>query len=1502
MRRRDTKLTQEIILASSVCIMSTPEELQALLFAQLKPRRLSPSAGNMPSPHTPQTSNPSQPFFDPGALPASQFSAPPADSPLLDVAAALPVSSTASPSQGAAAGSIDRAQSLLSLLKFGQPTAQNPIQQPEHPALSMSHENKSQEATKEPSISTPNLLARLMTSSPISKENANGQPIPGLRAPEPSEGRTASNSQELPQDALLRLLNRPKSSNSETRSTQILKSASPHQAPSSDSPKDPISTPSEHKSPVISQKQREESPLRMFGSAESREMTPFEAPKIESTQPRKENKPIFTYTNPFEALNASRPQLLRPHAPLPETISPAFGISSAPGSDVEVTIEDKRKSSEKFPEPTSTRRKLKPLPTRPSLSTQQGIKKEPITDDTLNEASEFQEERGEISLRKKIKMESPEPQDAVDTSATYYHERLVDTSVQVQEAEEEIEDAQETNPSQPLSQVFNDITNDTPDLWESADDSAAKEDHERVVPVYNFPIKPFVSITLKAGPNSDVGLRDDGVMEISRLKKEFDQLDRSLAAATSKYITYALVKNGGMRIIRQDDGSDRQVFKYSHDRIFNVAICTTAMNTVSSEEQAVLGVGVSGSVYYATVSKKGSDLFEDDALDSESLIFPPYPLGDENTSGGVLKTRAKKSSRHPEFFAIGRGKSIHIIWPATALSSKYGVSGAARKVDIEKLYKDRSLKITTGKAGKDFAFSEDDTLIVSLDKIGRLRFWDIRQLVDEANATASRVAPIEVRTPLLTLATASPSEKSWPTSVLFIDKLRPYSKNAALRYILVGLKQNHTLQLWDIGLGKAVQELNFPHETETDGICSVSYHPNSGVIVVGHPTRNSIYFIHLSAPRYTLTPMSQASYIEGTTIKDPDLPKPDSTAYMSDIREISFAAKGQLRSIELLPIYKGTDGMKDSADAPPLFELYVVHSKGVTCLNIRKEDLGWSSESKVLHPINAAEEGLITMKDLRLGTVVDESAEPNGQPDEVQQMAKSSKRKSLKKTTEASDAAAAPTRTPEQLRSDSPGLIDGAKSGETPKFETPADKEIKKNKKRSGTLAASSATKASSTSENLSRTISPSKEPISEKNQRTYDTTTLGDMGTIGSAPRSLPTPSGLSAQVDPDTVTVGISGDWLDKELKKFENFVSGEFRKELDSLYRHIQNDRNVQDSASVARQEAVLRLVSTTLSTNIENSLGRIIVTQMQQILVPSITGVAVQAVSAQVGEAIARVLHQLVPHELGTQLPVAISTALQNPQMLRVLSETISQKVATQTETHLTDLLHKKIAPSFKNLAISVAEKAAAEVENRVSMQLQQFKIDRHNENAKIDKLHDILNGIAETLQAMSGTQVDFQEQILKDRRQLAQLSGLGSSGGSRQASVAREMPALVAPTTPAKAKTREEIELDEISTLMNGGQYEEGSIRWLQSSQPVELFDKLFVRFTPEYLATDVSPLVAFSVGVTVGNSLSTNTARRLDWINAAFGAVDLRVSLQIIIQYPPRLITNISGIYHRTPR
>jgi hypothetical protein len=374
---------------------------------------------------------------------------------------------------------------------------------------------------------------------------------------------------------------------------------------------------------------------------------------------------------------------------------------------------------------------------------------------------------------------------------------------------------------------------------------------------------------------------------------------------------------------------------------------------------------------------------------------------------------------------------------------------------------------------------------------------------------------------------------------------------------------------------------------------------------------------------------------------------------------------------------------------------------------------------------------------------------------------------------------------------------------------------------------------------------------------------------------------------------------------LKKIERGVSAEFRKELSTLYENIEKDRLAQDSSAVARQEAVLRLVSTTLTNNVEKSLSRILSAHVQQTIIPAITDVTVQAIDGQIGTALNQSLSSMIPGELRLQLPTLIHNALEGPQLSRAISEIVAQKVSQSVETQLTDVLQKSIIPAFHNVAHSAAEKAASEVEARFRSEVQLLEVQRNKDAGRLEKLSQVLQGMAETLQQMSDTQVAFQGQILKDRRQLALLNEKSASDGSRQVSSTVHMTPSPKPSNLSameKPKSELDIELEQIAFMMNDGRYEEGSIRWLQSKYPVELFDDLFINFTPEYLSTDVSPLIAFSIAITIGNSLATNTARRLEWISAAFNAVDLSdPEIADLAQHAPALlnslIAKLEGLY-----
>ena len=1369
--------------------------------------------------------------------------------------------------------SADKTASLLNLLKFNQsasaqgirsqPHSPGLVSRPDYAALQGGHSTNAQ-TMQTRGVSASDLVASSMgrPTASISRENASPSSSFVRQTPAPTPQQTAN-----PQDFLLQLLNRPKSKQTAASSSSSQPLVSKPRVDSIaghniDEISQDLADANIHKEKPgnavhvsRSSANRNESPIRIFGSSESREPTPFDPQTVHKSDLQKES--MFTYVNPFDQLTASLPRKdksksgtltpKRENTPSQKVESNGGGkkqrmqessagpIRSTPrkltpgGSEILQSIESAEQAY--F---TQDRTQLKDL-TGAGVSTNDS---ETVAD-ALNEVGEQVGRQIEHALARaddvneQFEIKQEESMDVQDIILDAVEEGLRETAAEVKEELEKGENKhvlQEMMPESSATAIKEIIDQaaegNVDDPQGSADDekSPLKEGgDDSVIPVYNFPMRAFVSIDLKQIELPTQQFREDAVMAIARLKKDFDQIDRTLATASNDFIIYALPKSGGIRIIRQEDGMDRQIFKETRDRIFNIAIATGGPGSSMRDLQAFIATAVSGSVYWAPVSHLTGDNIQDEDLESRALAFPPVPAHDGNTSGGQLKTRAKRSSRHPEFFAIGRGKMIQIVFPMHARTSRFVSSTFV--VDSERYFSDRSLKIDTGKAGKDFTFSEDDTVIVSLDKAGRLRFWDVRDLTNEANGTASKIAPIEVTTPILTFSTASPSEKSWPTSVLFIDKTKPFTKGIALRYLIVGMKQNHTLQLWDLGLGKAVQELNFPHENESDAICSVNYHAPSGLVVVGHPTRNSIYIIHLSAPKYHLPPMSQAKYVNRLASKDSTLPRPDATAIMSGMREYSFAPKGKLRSVDLLPMTSDSLRIADDED-PSLFELYVMHSKGVTCLNIKKEDIGWSKDSKVLNPVDAEVKDIIFVRDLReaLPTVPSELSSVNGDTTPASAALAASASKDTAKGT-AKEPSLITLRNGEAKikdEDDAEGSSAINRSSIT-NGATSTEKSEKKKKKRTAPSSSESTTNVPPSapvvpSSYAAAAAQPTPSLSNQAPSSSSQSATQASKSKAQSTSAHEMHPSTLESKIKrspmaAESISLGISSDLLDKELKRIERSVSDSFSKvlgrELDGLYRRFDEDKRVQDAAGAAKQDAILRLVSSTLTDNVEKALARIISTNIQQVVLPSIADVAASTLMNKMPEWLTQQLLHTLPAQLKLALPEAISKAVQTPDVIRVISDQITLKIAAQVEKQFAMILQRDITPAFQNLVLEAVQQMNNDTEQRVSEQLKQVDLQHRQDAAKIDQLTALIRGLSETVHTMAAAQSEFQSEILKLQQQNLQER---RASADRNASRQLQNSSQAASVTSEQVASPEKLELDRITASMSEGHFEEGTIQ------------------------------------------------------------------------------------------
>jgi hypothetical protein len=1064
------------------------------------------------------------------------------------------------------------------------------------------------------------------------------------------------------------------------------------------------------------------------------------------------------------------------------------------------------------------------------------------------------------------------------------------------------------------------------DSWESAEAEEIVVIEETAAPikVYNFPMKPWITINLQEIDEARPVFREEAILDIARLKKEFDQVDRNLVSASETYMAYGMSKAGGLRVIRQEDGKDAKLFTDTKDRIFNVAISSSPTHHHHAKE-AIIGTGVSGTVYWVQLKNGDRDHLEDAHPEQYGFALPPISAQEGGDApGGVLKTRARPSSMHPDFFAVGRGKSINIIWPSFIFEHNLFKDSLDRVVDTEKMLKQCSLKINTGKAGKDFIFSHDDTLVVSLDKSGRVKFWDVRDLTavkegsDPLNPMPARTSH-EIKEALMTLTTTPEGEKAWPTSVLLLDKFLPYQKGAALRYMIVGMKQNHTLQLWDLALGKPVQEFNFPHNKESDAVCSVMYHAQSSMIIVGHPTRNSVYFLHLSAPKYTLKNMSQVDYIQRLVAQDPSIPQPESTAAIGGIREYSFANKGVLRSLNILE----NPAAAADGDEPTLFELYAMHSKGVTCLFIKHSELGWTKDNKVIAPADAVEAGLAKISKLNPPPVqtveTPSNPHPTSDPSVTPQIRIA--------TRGAKDAALKmPSPQGDDKRGPEPTALPRLERKDAIAIETPGPAPEKTEKNRRKKRAAAAGGNSTDRGEHVPSTDVTRANPQNKANKvaRNTDTATEFSFG------------------------TTSISQEQLDAVVAKMESRIISNVTSRFDGVFKdimeQIQKFQDSRDSAFANNQSTLLQMVADVLNENTEAVLKNLIIAQINNSVIPSVRSAIDKSVSEQLSAKSSAQTNAL-QKEIQRLLPNAVSQAMLKAEVVKPISDKVSHSVNAQIDAQITRSLNALTPTIAKTTAQTVHQRIVEDVNARIGEAFAKLEERRRSEDAKLDRLlaqtQDLTNAISALTKSQSQVQNELaalKQQVNEHAREQAAVaeqqvrghahsySGTGSHG--QPGSASRELvsypppqqqqqhhqhqlhqhrehnqhsqhsqhSALAAlphaaqgsyPHQPqhqfgsqegqvvfAPIKNREERQklelehlIENIDELMRSRTYDEAMLRWLQSGDKAEeIFQQVLSNYNPVFVQ-ELQPLLLLSVGATVSVDISRNSQKLLKKIN-----------------------------------
>ncbi|KAI1851735.1 hypothetical protein JX265_010969 [Neoarthrinium moseri] len=1058
------------------------------------------------------------------------------------------------------------------------------------------------------------------------------------------------------------------------------------------------------------------------------------------------------------------------------------------------------------------------------------------------------------------------------------------------------------------------------DSWESAeaDEIVVIEEEASPVKVYNFPMKPWISISLQENEEPRPQFRDEVILDIARVKKEFDQIDRNLVSATETYIIYGMSKAGGLRVIRQDDGRDAKLFTDTKDRIFNVAVSSTPADLNTPHKESIIGTGISGTVYYELIKNGEKDYLDDAHPEQHGFALPPITTQEGDAPGGVLKTRARTSSTHPEYFAVGRGKTISIVWPSFIMQNNLFKPGHDRVVDTETLSKKCSLRINTGKAGKDFTFSQDDTTIVSLDKSGRVKFWDVRDLTAADEGSDPRFpmpaqTSLEVKEPLMTLTTTPEGEKAWPTSVLLLDKQRPYQKRCALRYMIVGMKQNHTLQLWDLALGKPVQEFNLPHSKESDAVCSVMYHPPTGMIVVGHPTRNSIYFLHLSAPKYTLKGLSQVDFIQKLVAKDSSVPEPDSTAVISGVREYSFANKGVIRSLDMLT----TPAASSDSDEQTLFELYAMHSKGVSGICIKQNELGWTKDNKVVAPVDALATGVVKigkLKELPAIQPIESQTAEDSVSLPIRTGRSGAKDKENTQPTSGEDVARKGT---EDVPSTSNQHDRKSETNATPSQLEKAERRSRKKKDKAAAAAA-------------------------EKNAA------AGENGTAQAVQVTPASGKNTEAKASSTTSQSVTSSDSFQSAVKQVETTVANAVEQALRENRQKMDQEARSREGAFKKSQQNLLDVVSATLDNNVQQLLTKTISSQFEQRVIPALDEILKQTVSDQINRIVTdqldnkltgRISHA-VQNQMQKLLPNTVGQALLKPEVTRAVTSKLTDGLASEVQKTFVEALNDSVTPAFSRMAVAAATKMVDDVHKQAAAQIEDLEQKLHADSNKIDQLSSLVNTLSETVATMAKSQAEFQTHFRRmydgssqDRRPESQQAAkhipfsqtgaapqshnqsFGSQASSRHQAYSSPSAhsgnqVMTYPSSGSGVAKDQDLErkIGEIAAQVNGDEIEGALVRWLQSDRKDEIFAHLWSRLNTAPLQT-LSPLVGLAVIAELAQNLDgPHLNERIDWVGVIIGSlykslpnIDSQVR-EVIPNILGGFINNMEALYARVAR
>jgi hypothetical protein len=327
-------------------------------------------------------------------------------------------------------------------------------------------------------------------------------------------------------------------------------------------------------------------------------------------------------------------------------------------------------------------------------------------------------------------------------------------------------------------------------------------------------------------------------------------------------------------------------------------------------------------------------------------------------------------------------------------------------------------------------------------------------------------------------------------------------------------------------------------------------------------------------------------------------------------------------------------------------------------------------------------------------------------------------------------------------------------------------------------------------------------------------------------------------------------------------------------------------VADASSAAKQDAILRLVSSTLTENVESTLHKIVSTSIENKVIPALTSNTSKVIERKLAETLNTQVSESIAKELKAAVPGAISAALRDSQVTRALSSHIVDEVTKQVKMDMGGLVQRSMQTVQTNMASQMTQstqstqKAILDIESKLGASLREVSEHQSQQNAMLAQLSASVRDLSSLVQSMK----EDQSRVLS---QAAQQTAPQASPAPAQ--VESEAETVVA------QQQEEPTEVERLTHMLRNAEYQQATIEWLQSANQAELFDNLFRFLNPLYLQ-QVSSLVALSVSAAITSSFETNVELRLEWLGTIVSNIDTSVSFTLLPDITvPNVLTKSTG-------